>query len=120
MAWEKSPPELVARFDELTDHVPDATKRPMFGYPSCTLNGHMFMSLFQDAMVLRLDEDGLAEVMSKHGGETFEPMGGRAMKGYVKLAPAMVADDDLIEKWVRRAHDHAASLPPKKPKAKKS
>ena len=119
MAWEKSPPELVARFDELTEHVPDATKRPMFGYPSCTLNGHMFMSLFQGSMVLRLDDDGLAEVMSKHGGEPFEPMAGRAMKGYVRLAPAMVANDKLMASWIKRAHDNAASLPPKQPKKKR-
>ena len=115
-SFTKSPPELVARFEELTDHVPDATKKAMFGYPSCVLNGHMFMSLFQDSMVLRLDEDDLAEMMSKHGGEPFEPMAGRAMKGYVRLAPAIVADDKLIEQWIRRAHDHAASLPPKQPK----
>ena len=118
-SFAKSPPELVARFAELAEHVPDATKRPMFGYPSCTLNGHMFMSLFQDSMVLRLDEDGIAEVIGKHGGEPFEPMAGRAMKGYVRVTPAMVADDKLIEEWIRRAHDHAASLPPKQPKQPK-
>jgi len=118
-SFTKSPPELVARFDELTEHVPDAKKKGMFGYPSCVLNGHMFMSLFQDSMVLRLDEDGLAEMMSEHGGEPFEPMPGRAMTGYVRLAPEIVADDELIEAWIRRAHDHAASLPPKQPKKPK-
>jgi TfoX/Sxy family transcriptional regulator of competence genes len=116
----KSPAELVARFDELTRLVPDATRRPMFGYPSCTLNGHMFMSLFQDSMVLRLGDADRSEVIDKLGGASFEPMPGRPMTGYVVLPADLVADDARIAPWIRKAHDHAASLPPKKPKAKKS
>jgi len=37
MPFDKSPPELVARFDELAGLVPEATRRPMFGYPSLVL-----------------------------------------------------------------------------------
>ena len=114
----KSPAELVARFDELTALVPDAVRRPMFGYPSCTLNGHMFMSLFQDFMVLRLAEDDRAELIETLGGLPFEPMPGRPMTGYVVLPQHLVDDDDRVAVWIGKAHDHAASLPPKKPKKK--
>jgi hypothetical protein len=30
-SFEKSPPEVVARFDELASLVPDAVRKPMFG-----------------------------------------------------------------------------------------
>ena len=36
------------------------------------------------------------------------------------MRTTVALDDDLIEKWIRRAHDHAASLPPKKPKEPKA
>jgi hypothetical protein len=41
-------------------------------------------------------------------------MAGRTMKGYGTLPVAVVEDDAALERWVRRAIDHAASLPPKR------
>ena len=40
------------------------------------------------------------------------------MKAYVVVPPTLV-DDPAIEDWIARAHAHADSLPPKKPKAAK-
>jgi hypothetical protein len=118
-SFSKSPPELVARFDELAALVPDATRRPMFGYPSCTLGGNMFMSLFKDRLVLRLSEPDRVEITNKHGATAFEPMPGRPMTGYVAVPPSMAASQAVTE-WVARSHAHAKTLPAKKPKATKS
>jgi hypothetical protein len=41
-------------------------------------------------------------------------MAGRTMKGYGTLPVAVVEDDAALERWVRRAIDHAASLPLKR------
>jgi TfoX/Sxy family transcriptional regulator of competence genes len=113
----KSPPELIARFDQLAAAVPDATRRPMFGYPSLTLNGHMFFSLFGDHAVLRLDEPARQEIAAKHGASAFEPMPGRPMTGYMSIPAALTASPEM-SRWVQRSRDHAATLPPKKPKPK--
>jgi TfoX/Sxy family transcriptional regulator of competence genes len=115
----KSPPELVARFDELAALVPDATRRQMFGYPSCVLGGHMFMSLFADRLILRLGELDRAEITGKHGATVFEPMPGRPMTGYMAVPPALLSSPD-VEGWVARSHAYAATLPAKKPKAAKA
>ena len=114
----KSPPGLVMRFDELAALVPDAKRRPMFGYPSCVLGGNMFMSLFRDRLVLRLSEPDRAQIIAEHGATTFEPMPGRPMTGYVVIPPSLVASDG-VDEWVSRSYAHARSLPAKKPKAAK-
>lgn len=113
---EKSPPVLVARFDELAALVPDATRRQMFGYPSCVLDGNMFMSLYADRMILRLSETDRRDIMAKHKATVFEPMPGRPMKEYMVVPPALLAHDD-IRKWISRARTYAATLPAKQPKA---
>jgi hypothetical protein len=117
-SFDKSPPELVARFDELAALVPDATREQMFGYPSCVLGGNMFMSLFKERLILRLGEADRLEFMDTHRTGLFEPMPGRPMKEYVVVPPTLAADRK-VESWVAKAHAHAASLPAKKPKPAK-
>jgi TfoX/Sxy family transcriptional regulator of competence genes len=118
MPFEKSPPELVARFDQLAAAAPEATRKMMFGYPSLVLGGHMFMGLFEEELVLRLGDDDGAALMGA-GGLEFAPMAGRVMTGYVVVPRELVADTGAMAGWVERALAHAQSLPPKKPKAKK-
>jgi TfoX/Sxy family transcriptional regulator of competence genes len=115
----KASAAAVARFDELAEFAGDVTRRQMFGYPSCVLNGHMFMSLFGDSLVLRLGEADRGALLDA-GGAQFEPMPGRPMTGYVMVPSAVVADDAAVAEWIRRARAHAATLPPKvKKQAKK-
>ena len=119
--WTKSPPELVAVFEAVFPDPP-ALARPMFGYPAGFVNGHMFMSLFQDRLVLRLPEGPAQELLEILGGEPFEPMAGRAMTGYYTVPPSMTADPaglETLRPWVTKAFEHAAALPPKVPKKSK-
>jgi TfoX N-terminal domain len=111
-SFDKSPPQLVARFDELSALVPDATRRPMFGYPSCVLRGHMFMSLFGDRLILRLGEEDRRDFLARHKTGLFEPMPGRPMKEYVVVPPSL-ASERVVEDWIARAHTYADSLPAK-------
>jgi len=62
--FEKSAPELVARFSAVLDRnaAPDITRRQMFGYPCAWINGNMLSGLFaQDwaRSALRIGSDGL-------------------------------------------------------------
>jgi hypothetical protein len=117
-SFDKSPPELVARFDELASLVPDATRKQMFGYPSCVLGGNMFMSLFKDRLILRLGDSDRQTFMETYKTGLFEPMPGRPMKAYVVVPPELAADRK-VESWVAKAHAHAASMPAKKAKPAK-
>lgn len=112
-SFEKSPPQLVARFTELAALVPDATQRLMFGFPTCVLRGNMFMGLHTDRMFLRLSEADRAEFISKHKAGLFEPIPGRPpMKEYV-VVPASLLAKPAIEEWVARARAYAGTLKPK-------
>ncbi len=114
--FAKSSPELLARFDELSTLVDDAERRLMFGYPSLRLNGNMFMSLYEQSLILRLSDDDRREFTSEYGDAVeFAPMPGRAMKSYV-VVPTEVTTGPAVEQWVLRSHQHAQTLPPKKPK----
>jgi TfoX/Sxy family transcriptional regulator of competence genes len=115
MPFEKSPPELVARFDVLAGLVPEASRKLMFGFPSLVVGGYMFMGLYEDCLVLRLGADDRTALLEL-GGLVFAPMAGRPMKDYVVVPESLLADADGMGPWVERALAYAQSLPPKKPK----
>jgi hypothetical protein len=117
MAWRKSPPELIALFDSVVPHKPGVVAKPMFGYPACFVNGHMFMGLHQENMILRLSEEDRAEALKVDGSRIFEPMPGRPMKEYVALAPTVLQNRDGVRAWAARALAYAGALPGKAAKS---
>jgi TfoX/Sxy family transcriptional regulator of competence genes len=115
--FAKSPPELVARFEELAPLAGDAERKQMFGYPICVLRGNMFMGLHEDRLILRLAESDRAEFVDRYQAEPFEPMPGRPMKEYVVVPAHLVyGEEAALAGWVRRARAYAEQLPAKKPK----
>ena len=112
MKWSKSPPELIAAFDAALPGPP-VERKMMFGYPAGFVNGNMFCGLWQDSLVLRLDEKSREKIK----GRPFEPMPGRPMKEYVIAPKAIVGDEDQLTKWMETAVTFVSKMPPKKKKA---
>jgi TfoX/Sxy family transcriptional regulator of competence genes len=122
MKMEKSTPELEKIFEEAFPDDPRAERRKMFGFPSGVVNGNMFGGLFERDVVLRLGEADLSLMIDDYGAGRFEPMG-KAMKGYVTVPAAIVAEPERLREWVQRAFEFAAALPAKEkkpPKPKKA
>ena len=115
--WIKSPPEMVAVFEDAFPGPP-AVARQMFGFPAGFVNGNLFMSLFQGSLVLRLPDGPRAELLGMEGAATFEPMPGRPMKEYVVVPPSLAASPEVLEPWVAKALAYGGSLPPKVAKTK--
>jgi TfoX/Sxy family transcriptional regulator of competence genes len=111
-SFEKSPPELVARFDAVAARHPEAQRRKMFGYPGLFVGGNYATGLYEASWVVRLGPDDLDALMAA-GGAPFSPMPGRSMKGWGSLPGAVVGDDEALDRWLARAFAYAASLPPK-------
>ncbi len=63
--------------------------------------------------MVRLPEAALAELLALPGAAPFQPMAGRTMKGYGVLPDDVVADDERLVPWVRRAIDFGLTLPAK-------
>ncbi len=120
MKWEKSPPELVEKFNTFVPEKADVEKRKMFGYPCSFINGNMFMGLYEKNMFLRLSEKDREEFLKLDRAGPFEPVTGRPMKQYVVIPPWLIEDKKELSLWIERSYEYASNLPPKKKRKKKS
>jgi len=112
MSWKKSPPELIARFDEALPRDPRVERRQMFGYPCAFTNGNMFTGLHQDKLFVRLAEKERGELLRRAGARPFEPMPGRPMAEYVVVPDSLPRQQ--LAKWIAAALEYASALPAKK------
>lgn len=115
--WKKASPELIARFDAAIARVAGAERRQMFGYPCAFLGGNMMAGLFEDNMMVRLSEKDRAKASLEAAATPFAP-GGRPMREYVVLPPAIVENQRQLGGWLKRAASYVGSLPPKKKAAR--
>ncbi len=114
--FEKSTPELVARFSAVLDRnaAPDITRRQMFGYPCAWINGNMLSGLFAQDWWVNVAEPDRETLLAMPGAHQFEVMPGRAMGRYVVMPPDVVADDRQVDAWLAKAVAFTRGLPPKK------
>jgi hypothetical protein len=77
----------------------------------------MFVGIHGDKLFLRLSGSDAAEIMKGYKDVfAFEPMPGRAMKGYVVLPKSVYSDDQLFGEWLDKSIMFVSLLPPKKKK----
>ena len=111
--FEKSSPELIARFDATAARFPEAERRKMFGYPALFVGGNLVTGLFAQRWMIRLPDDDREALLAVPGASPFEPMAGKPMKGYATLPDDVVADDASLDEWIRRAIAFGETLPAK-------
>jgi len=77
--------ETKSRFDRVADaFVERGAKRSlMFGMPVLKVRDKVFAGTYGDAMTFKLAADDVTAALKLKGVEPFEPMPGRAMKGWV-------------------------------------
>ena len=112
MRWRKSPQDLIDLFSSVVPGPP-VVQRKMFGYPAAFVNGNLFMSLFQDDMILRLPEGLREELLKVDGAKIFSPMPGRPMREYVAVPQRVMENKKELASWVSRALGYGESLKPK-------
>jgi TfoX/Sxy family transcriptional regulator of competence genes len=117
--WRKSPPELIAAFDQALPRHVAVERRQMFGYPCAFVRGQLFCGLFQDRALVRLGVDGAAAEVATGETEWFSPMAGRPMREYVLVPDAEVENAARFSAWLERGLRYALTLPPKEPKGPK-
>jgi hypothetical protein len=114
--FEKSSPELVARFNAVLDRhaAPDVTRRQMFGYPCAWIGGNMTSGLFAEQWWVSVSEPDREALLALPGGHQLEVMPGKAMGRYVVMPAEVVADEAQLDAWIDRAITFTRTLPPKK------
>jgi TfoX/Sxy family transcriptional regulator of competence genes len=118
MEWKKAPTELVDLINENMKNK-NCDYKKMFGYPAYFVNGNMFAGIHGDKLFLRLSDSDIANILKDcKDVSAFEPMPGRAMKGYVVLPKPVYSDGKLFAEWLDKSLNYASSLPPKNEKKK--
>jgi hypothetical protein len=107
MAWKRSSPAAVQRFDEIVA-VDGAKRGLLFGCPIYVLGGERFATLYQDRVVLRLSPADAARLIAR-GGRAFEPIKGRKSRDRVVLPDDISTNPRSLRAWVRRAVAYARS-----------
>jgi len=118
MQWQKPSDDLVAVFHASLPEDEAIQRRKMFGYPCAFVNGNMFAGLHGTQLFVRLPESLYQQLVDERGATPFEPMPGRAMKGYATLPEALLGEPDVLRNWVARSFEAIAVLPPKERKAR--
>lgn len=118
MKMPKPTPEATEAFRSLVPAAAGVTLRPMFGNLAAFVNGNMFAGLFGEDLFVRLPDSESAEV-KREGGRDFEPMAGRAMKGYVVVPDGWRGGSPSVVRLLERALQVTGQLPAKESKPRR-
>jgi TfoX/Sxy family transcriptional regulator of competence genes len=114
MAWVKVPPEHHPLFLAALPQDPRVETMKMFGGVAAKVNGHIFAGLFGRSTMIWLPEGERARALALPGAAPFDPMGdGRARSDKIMLPESMMREPKALARWVARAFEGAAALPPK-------
>ena len=109
MAFNES---LAARIREALARKKGVEERKMFGGIGFLLNGNLLVGVWKESLVVRVGKDeGEAALREPHVKE-FD-ITGRAMKGWVLVAPEGIGDDGQVKAWIQRAVKFVGKLPAK-------
>ncbi|TWT77425.1 hypothetical protein Pla123a_20860 [Posidoniimonas polymericola] len=103
---------LVGRLRQQLKGRRGVSEQRMFGGLCFMVNGNMCVGPWQGSLVVRLDKaDHEATQAEPHAG----PMNitGKTMRGWALVAPAGIAEDADLARWVGRAVEFVRTLPAK-------
>jgi TfoX/Sxy family transcriptional regulator of competence genes len=86
--------------------------KKMFGGIGFLLNGNMLVGVWKDSLIVRLGPEEGEEALKEPHIREFD-ITGRAMKGWVLVAPEGVDADEQLKGWVQRAVKFVGTLPAK-------
>ncbi len=110
MAYDEA---LAHRLRELLASEDAVTERRMFGGLSFLINGNMSVSASsRGGLLVRIDPDATDDALARPHVSLME-MGGRTMRGWLRVAPEGIATKRALQFWVRRSVTYARGLPSK-------
>ena len=121
MAWVKIPQEHHPLFHAALPKDRRVSTLNMFGGVAAKVNGQMFGGLFARSAIVKLSPADQEAALALDGAQYFDPMGnGRIMRDTVHLPDSIMDEPDELRAWLQKAFDYTATLPAKKPAAKKT
>jgi hypothetical protein len=105
--------DLAGRIRELVADEPGLGEKKMFGGLAFLINGNMSVSASgQGGLLVRVHPEDTDKLTEQKHAEPFV-MRGRAMQGWLRVAPEGVRTKRDLERWVSRGVKYARSLPAK-------
>jgi hypothetical protein len=106
--------ELAGRIRDLVAGEPDLTEQAMFGGLAFLIGGNMAVAASgQGGALVRADPGQTNDLVASTDAHPFE-MRGRAMQGWLRVAPEHLRTEDQLAKWVELGTAYARSLPAKR------
>jgi TfoX/Sxy family transcriptional regulator of competence genes len=110
MAYDE---ELANRIRELVGLEDGLSEKRMFGGLAFLINGNMSVAASgQGGLLLRVDPDESDQLIQDPHAELMV-MRGRAMQGWLRVAPEGLRTKRQLARWVKRGVSYARSLPSK-------
>ena len=110
MAYDEA---LAGRIRELLAGQDGLTEKKMFGGLSFLVGGNMAVGASgQGGLLVRVDPAESNHLVSSTPARLME-MGGRSMKGWLRVDTEELQSDETLQDWVERGVSYARSLPPK-------
>ena len=103
---------LAERIRQRLARRKNVEEKKMFGGVGFLLNGNMLVGVWKDSLIVRLGDEQGDEALNEAHVNEFN-ITGRAMKGWVLVAPEGVEDDDQLSGWIQRAVKFVGKLPAK-------
>jgi len=105
--------ELAERIREHLSGEP-VTEKKMFGGLAFLLGGNMSVAASgQGGLMVRVDPNETEALLAEPGAAEFEMAGRGPMKGWLRVSPDVLGDDETLGAWVSRGVAYARTLPPK-------
>ena len=89
------------------------SEKKMFGGLAFMLHGHMCCGVVKDRLMVRVGPKAYEHALAEPHARPMD-FTGRPMTGMVFVAPAGLATDAALARWIGRAVAFGSSLPPKK------
>ena len=108
--------DLAERIRELLAMEPSLSEKAMFGGLAFMVNGHMTVAASgQGGLLVRVDPSQSDRLVATTPAEPME-MGGRSMRGWLRVPAEDVRTKRDLHEWVGMALDYVRTLEPKKAK----
>ena len=108
-------PKLGLKLAQLLAKRKGVTQKFMFGGVAYMLNGHMFVGIVKDDLMVRVGPDAHDRLVKAPHARTMD-FTGRPMKGYIFVSPDGWKTSASLAKWVGHGEKFVLTLPAKKKK----
>jgi hypothetical protein len=87
-------------------------EKTLFGCFCLLLNGNVLVGVWKKSLIVRLGNEQGEDALREPHVRPFD-ITGKAMKGWVVVAPEGICDEDQLGQWIRRALKFVGNLPAK-------